>query len=392
MSIAQGRAIICDVSARGQYPVPHESVPNTSALREGLARYETIDQLRASRFFSAHRGELETLLATPLTGGPVVDSPVPAKLRVVQWNIEKGLEFEGIASLLEKDAVLSTADVIMLNEVDLGMARTANRHVARELADCFGLNWVFAPAHIELTKGVGRDLDAPGENTVGLQGNAILARGRLVDARIVPLPACFEPYHFHEKRYGRRVALLARISTMNGDITLCGMHLEVRNTPACRARQVGTVLSLLPTDGPVLIGGDFNCSTFPRGTVLRTVAGTARLLGSVDRLRTDLLDPRGREGLFEALRKAGFETSGMNAAEHTIIERIDALEDARHLPGPVRRVILRRLDRLGRQLAMRLDWFAARGLEASGARNVAAIEHGRRVSDHDAIVVDVRVA
>ena len=356
-------------------------------LVHGLKGFERLVDLRASRFYAERRGDLARLLETPLTGGPAGAPPPPVRaLLLVQWNVEKGLRFEAIASALGGHPDLEGADVVFLNEVDLGMARSGNRHVARELAERLGMYWAFAPAHIELTKGVGDDLAAPGENAVGLQGNAILSRFPLEAVRVVGLPVCFEPYHFHEKRYGRRVAVLARVRTADGWLDLAGTHLEVRNTPACRARQVRALVSALPRRGPAVVAGDFNASTFARGTFARTVQGTMRLLhGDVARLRAALRDPVPHEPLFLELARAGLRTEGFNTADHTIVERVDGLEDSSHLPGPVRRHVLSRLDRIERRLEMRLDWFAGRDVVARSPATVA----GLAASDHDPITVEI---
>lgn len=361
----------------------------TGHLVEGLRPIRRIDELKASRFYANYGVELEALLATPLTGG-VADAPAPApaKLRVVQWNIEKGLRFQGLADALATHPDLSCADLIFLNEVDLGMARTGNRHVARDLAERLGFTWAFAPAHLELTKGVGADLEAEGVNAEALQGNAILSRFALRDVRVAPLTNCFEPFHFHEKRYGRRVAIVATVDTVAGPIALAGTHLEVRNTPACRARQIRDVVGALPFRGPALIAGDLNSSTFPRGTFARTAAGTLRLLGDVAKLKEELRNPIAREPLFMEFARGGFRTEGWNTDDVTIVEPIDSLEDAERLPGPMARYVLRRIDRLDRKLPMRLDWFAGRDLTPSDPRTIAGLSDDcGRVSDHDPISI-----
>lgn len=367
-------------------------VPDTRELIDGLRRFDRLVELHASSFYARHRDELERILATPLGGGPAhAPAAVPRTLRCVQWNIEKGLRYEGIARALRTHPVLSAADVVMLNEVDLGMARSGNRHIARELAAQLDMHWAFAPAHIEMTKGVGAELDAEGENAVGMQGNAILSRYPLAGVRVVRLACCFEPYHFHEKRYGGRVAISAHIDTAAGPMQIVGTHLEVRNTPGCRARQMRDITRITGRRGRALVGGDLNCSTFERGTFLRTLAGTARLVGDVDRLFADLRDPRAREPLFLELRRAGLRVEGWNTDDVTIVERIDALEDARLLPGFLVKALRRRIDRMGSKLPMRLDWFAGREIEGRNPQTLRDIagDDGQRVSDHDPISVDV---
>lgn len=366
----------------------------TGHLVEGLRKFERLGELKASRFYAQYGVELESLLATPQTGGmPFSSAQTPSVLRVVQWNIEKGLRFQGIAEHLATHPDLAEADVIFLNEVDVGMARTGNRHVARELAEWLNFVWAFAPAHLELTKGVGADLEADGENAEALQGNAILSRFALHDVRVAPVFDCFEPYHFHEKRYGRRVAIVATLDTEAGPLHLAGTHLEVRNTPQCRARQIRDVVEALPPTGPALVAGDFNSSTFQRGTFARTATGALRLLGDVKKLKSELRRPIDREPLFLELARGGFRHDGWNTDDVTIVEPIDSLEDAEKLPGPLARYVLKRIDRLERKLPMRLDWFAGRDVKPSDPKTISGLidDDGRRVSDHDPIAVTVHV-
>jgi hypothetical protein len=150
-----------------------------------------------------------------------------------------------------------------------------------------------------------------------------------------------------------------------------------------------SALAALPEASPALVAGDFNCSTFERGTVMRTVQGTLRLLGDGDRLHESLRHAPAREPLFLELRRKGFDFEDWNTADFTIVEQLGGLEDAKHLPPPVRRAILKRLDRLGRQLAMRLDWFAGRALLPSVPETIPLGELDRP-SDHDPIAIKLR--
>jgi hypothetical protein len=104
-----------------------------------------------------------------------------------------------------------------------------------------------------------------------------------------------------------------------------------------------------------------------------------------------LRDAPSREPLFAELRRTGFAVDAWNTDDITLVEHIGNLEDARHLPGPVRRAILDRLDRLGRKLEFRLDWFAGRGVEPRDPRTLRGLAgiDGLPCSDHDPIVVDV---
>src|SRR5580704_19288141 len=73
----------------------------------------------------------------------------PQTIRVVNWNIDRGLRLPEVADFLEAQH----ADVLTLQEVDLNARRTRNRNVAEELARRLGMNYVFGREFEELTQG-----------------------------------------------------------------------------------------------------------------------------------------------------------------------------------------------------------------------------------------------
>jgi len=106
--------------------------------------------------------------------GPSVDGIGPV-LRVASWNIERGLNFDLIrlalsdpdgfqqaalqggmldtnkqARIDQQLRTLRDADIVVLNEVDLGMKRTDYRDVTRDLAHVLGMNYVFGVEFIEV--------------------------------------------------------------------------------------------------------------------------------------------------------------------------------------------------------------------------------------------------
>ena len=107
---------------------------------------------------------------------PSVDGIGPV-LRVASWNIERGSNFDLIKlalsdpegfkkAALERGALdagkqmkieqqlrtLRDADIIVLNEVDLGMKRTDYRDVTRDLAHALGMNYVFGVEFVEVDR------------------------------------------------------------------------------------------------------------------------------------------------------------------------------------------------------------------------------------------------
>src|ERR1700756_4769253 len=91
----------------------------------------------------------------------------PQAIRVVNWNIDRGLHLPEIADFLESQQ----ADLITLQEVDLSARRTHYRNVAEELARKLGMNYVFGCEFEELTQG--------SRNSPAYHGQATLSRWRL---------------------------------------------------------------------------------------------------------------------------------------------------------------------------------------------------------------------
>lgn len=159
-------------------------------------------------------------------------------LRVVCWNIERGLGYEAVEAaftsrerfeallnekdfpldsrerreILEQAAALQTADVIILNEVDWGMKRTEYRNVAADLAEKLKMNYAFGVQFVELTpvhlnqiaQGITTDekeivelLKLDTARYKGLHGIAILSRFPLENVRLMPFKT--QPYDWYKE-------------------------------------------------------------------------------------------------------------------------------------------------------------------------------------------------
>jgi len=53
-------------------------------------------------------------------------------MRIVTWNIEKGKRWDLLQRCLSHEAIRS-ADILCLNEVDEGMARSGNLRIGHEI-------------------------------------------------------------------------------------------------------------------------------------------------------------------------------------------------------------------------------------------------------------------
>ena len=287
-------------------------------------------------------------------------------VRLVTWNIEKGKRWPLLEKCLESEPIRS-ADILCLQEVDEGMARSGNRHIANEIGEQLGMQVVFGKTFKEFTKGVGEELSAPGENTTALQGNATLFRLPIVDSRNLLLPPCFDHTKRAERREGNRHALIVRLDCGSGQIlTVANTHLEVFGTARGRARQIRFILDSLP-DGPAIVAGDFNTNTFNRGSALHTLSSLMLLLRRDIQRR--VLQPAIHEPLFEELRISGFSWAPFNDQQPTCSVDLSSVEDRKYVPSFIRNLILSRC----RILPLRLDFIACRG--------VRAVTPGRTITD-----------
>lgn len=388
--------------------------PDHQSLIAELNSFKTKPELLASAAYQRHRAYLTELLATPKIF-PVVNARPHLNdfLRIAHWNIEKGKHLDAVIAAFRHYPILRVADLISINEADVGMNRSAQAFVARELGAALGMHVAFAPCYLEFSKGYGDDLTMPGENTVALQGNAILSRYELLHPRVIQLPMCYDHFDHVEKRIGNRNALAVEIERDGKRLSFVTTHLEVRNAPACRAQQIAAIIAELEKpDAPpsAIIAGDFNSNTFARGGMLRTLGGLVRMMISeTDTLRREIAAPQSREPLFALLQRHGFTEAGFNGDAVTCYVPLKILEDSGKLPGFLATAINQQMARYNGQLDFRLDWMIGRGVQSLGAQEIidsathtASLppqtiagwrnEHGEQITDHDPLTVDLRLS
>ena len=272
-------------------------------MAEELSLFETFEELRRSAAYRTRADELHRLLGEPrVYAGSSPQPRLGSFLRVVEWNIQRGACLEAIIDVLNTHPVLRFADLLLLNEIDDGMLRSGNRNVARELSQSIGANAIYGVEYLEMTKGIGDELKLEGVNAAALHGNAILTRHSFSNPRTVRLPRCEKNYESAEKRLGGRVGLLVDLEIRGSSVLAVTAHLDVVNTPRCRARQMRALLDHIDSlesrrsDNRIVIGSDLNSHTFARGGWLRSSRSAIRILSSgKERLAQALLHPETRE-------------------------------------------------------------------------------------------------
>jgi endonuclease/exonuclease/phosphatase family metal-dependent hydrolase len=299
---------------------------------------------------------------------PARPVPVGTRARIAFWNAER-LKYQAPSAGLMASL---RADVLMLCELDLGMARTGNRHTTSDLADTLGQGYVFGAEFIELGLGDLREQKAhAGEtNSAGIHGGGFVSPVLLSRPALVRLETSGRWFDgaFHERRVGGRIAMLAEVAVGGRPVLLASVHYESHTGPGDRLLQTEALLDAIDRHAPgvpVLIGGDFNTSS-REYEEKRDPSFIARAL-AVDPNR--LVMPVPYEPMFDLLQRRGYDWETCNA------------------PGPTQRT---RPDGTPPPPLGRIDWLFARGLLCSDAATVPAVDTaGIAISDHEVLAVTI---
>ena len=244
-----------------------------------LLKFESTEEFEKSELYKQIKPEVERIL-----NAVVQENFAPEQIEnkktvsVAAWNVERGNRFAGIMDALKNHADLKNKDLLLLTELDYGMARSANLFVARELAKELKLNYAFAPVYIALQKGSGVEEFAAGENTKSLHGLGTLSKFPMKNVHAVALPNGKDKMWGKEKRIGYLRALIADIEHPAGNFRAVTVHLDAHSSRKHRHLQMKIMLDhleILPKL-PTIIGGDWNTTTFNAQTGNRAIAGYFR--------------------------------------------------------------------------------------------------------------------
>jgi endonuclease/exonuclease/phosphatase family metal-dependent hydrolase len=233
-----------------------ETIPLTGIyVRLQQPRMLTYDELVAlgtSKPFSDElKAKLHSITTTPFLSneayyrGAKPHRPKPTQLgsslRLVTWNIERGLQLDGIkllfanteeflrqaklhgkkadiAQIRQDIEVLKSADIIVLNEVDWGLKRTGYRAVVRELGNALNMNWAYGVEFVEvdsISLGTEKleewknkaerqrllaEIQVDKEQLRALHGTAVLSRYPILGARLEPFPTAGYDWFKGEKK------------------------------------------------------------------------------------------------------------------------------------------------------------------------------------------------
>ena len=222
------------------------------------------------------------------------EPPEKDTVRVVAWNLERGLRIDEQLPALDG----FDADVFLISEADRGCARTNGRNVPYEVADVLGLNYVFAVEFVELPRP-----EPMGEATDSCEhGNFVASRYPIGNVEVIRHRSNLSWYEEGERRLGGRVAITADVKVGEKLLHATVVHFESKiaqiDIQVDQAEE--TALHSLGRPYVRVVGGDTN----------------APLYGA------DLLDGTTRDGTTQAFLSRGFTDTHIDVdpAERDTIE------------------------------------------------------------------------
>ena len=305
--------------------------------------------LQLERSEAIHQAAFDSLACLNRVEAPVGArlAPLDFPLTVAAWNLERCYAVEPSAALV----ATTGAQVVLVSEMDNGMARTGQRHTTRDMAGLLGMAYAYGVEFVELELGNGVELEfcVDDHNRNGFHGNGIVAATALQTPVVIRLPD--QMFWFNNEvetaRIGSRCAIAAVVATTEGPVCVVSVHLESRGDGAHRGHQMEVLLDTIETlvgDMPVVLGGDLNTGLADGGDF-------------------------DKEPLFALAASRGF-------ARHS-----GRLEQTTTRPSRVSR---------GAKGSYKLDWFLTRGVVVTGSEIIAAVApDGEVLSDHEMVVLTV---
>lgn len=376
--------------------IPAESKYFNKSLRQSIPRYQTTSFFNYEELVELSKNpdpspetkeKLERFFTQPIVSNEAYykgkrprnqrSEKLGEVLRVATWNIEKSLSIREVAQALTSETAyqkmlnskkikprskafeeamrqrerLATADVIFLQEMDIGISRSDYLDAARYLSQQLEMNYAYAPQALEVDPVLLGTEDFPTferyikpdtKRYKGVFGSAVLSKFPILKAEVQPLQhQAYDWYHqelhiadFVEKtrRLGSVIVfenIISRELKIGGRhyfrvdiavpkaphqrVSLINNHLEIKTLPKDREKQMLEILAKIQDiPHPVIMAGDHNSApndlsaTSLHKVLIRTVDDPTRFLRTVSDisgLATGTVIPFYRErGLINGLK------------------------------------------------------------------------------------------
>ncbi len=297
-----------------------------------------------------------------------------SRLNFVAFNMEKGIKLPQIIAYLKYHPKLMEADIILANELDLGMARTDLRNISEEIAKEIQMNYVYGIEYIALPAG-------QNGNKESLHGNTIYSKYPLEDLKIIRLPLVYDWFYSDQKRIGTRIAIFATAVIGSKKIGVVCTHLENRTNPEGRTEQIKVLLREIDNHFgtlPIIIGGDMNTNAVNNNNDVEM----ERLANDREEQYKRLKLVEDYESMFSYVKSRGYDYENCNL---------------------INKSTRRKRWKDKESILLNLDWFFTRGIICENPGVVTTIFDSREliteqidlkmfdaneISDHDAIYME----
>lgn len=160
-------------------------------------------------------------------------------LKIMCFNIHHGEGIDGVVDIerIAKLILEHKVDLVALQEVDIGVARTNRIDIMKILSEHTGMYPVFE-----------KNIDYQG----GEYGNGILSRYPILQS---------ENHHYKMIREGEQRGLLKTVVDVDGiNIAFMNTHIDYREDDSERLSNVNEINDVIKkySDMPVIVAGDFN--------------------------------------------------------------------------------------------------------------------------------------
>lgn len=369
-----------------------------------IASFTSTKAFEKSTLFKSIGNDLNRVLCS-YEYGHFGDESVTLKkpfIRAILWHLEQGVNYKGILDALRNRPILNEADVFFFPGVDLGMARSDNQNVARDLAIELGYHYVFVPSFFHFKT----DANNQTQDRLGLEGAAILSRFPVETVDVVELPRIRDGLRSSQKSYGNDKLLIVELRTPQGFLQTACLNLSTRLSQKERAKQIKAMCTAIPKDrlaDAFLLGADLKTSTYNMKSGFHfLLSAINKAYRGFDYICSDhhphpevFFDKR----VFEALASLGlsYETvnpMGVGSFHIPFMELFPFFESEQKSKATVQKII-----KSSETLNFKYDWFFAnhalkvsQNHQAEKPKVISHLFHeGQAISHHDPVLLDFEI-
>jgi endonuclease/exonuclease/phosphatase family metal-dependent hydrolase len=321
--------------------------------------------------------------------------------RAVLWNLDHGIHFKGILESIRNRAMVSDADIYFFPQSDIGMERSHNQNVVRNLALELGYNYFFATSYLNIP---GSQKQAAYQNTLGIEGNAIMTKLPLSNLRIIPIRNQFDPLEGPDKKLGCQKVLLADVLVGLEKLTLVCINLPKFSSQRQRADQLKTIFKRIKEqerDLPILMAGDFESHTYNcRSQAKFNLSILNKMFRGYDYIAEEhhaFPEKHFDRKLFDLLSKNGFSYEDLNemgkATYHTDLKDLFVSERRN---GRFENLMQNLINKNSKSASLKTEWFSANKYvkpslshQSERPKVIVHLYHqGKVVSHHDPVLLD----